>query len=737
MASLAPSPAAPGEDLNLTEFAAELAQNTAQTLIIATLAALLAVALLAVPVATDSFSMAAWLILLVLALPSYAALRLVPAHLLAAVAVWQVGLAAAITLALLIFGQREIALLLALLPLMAVVTLRWPAGLVAEALVVLLSWQLYALPKPGLLPPQYTAAVAALGAFVGLIGWAASRSLHTVTRWSFESYRKAWQHMNEARERRAQLARVVKDLDLAYYRLERTNAALIAAWQAAAKAERFRSEFATNLSHELRTPLSLIIGFCEMIVTAPEKYGGVAIPAPYRSDLNAVYHNARQLVALVNDVLDMARLDAGKLALAREDADLASIITEAVSMVREYVEAKGLRLDVEIDPRLPRLWVDRLRIRQVLLNLLVNAARFTERGSIQVEAHRAGKGVTIRVRDTGRGIPHDELPRIFEEFRETGASPAAGWASSGLGLPISKRFVELHGGSMGVESAYQRGTTFWFTLPYAGDQPPEPETPCLLAAQPIEGRGVFQQTIVCVHDDMAVRSLLQRHLSGYRVIGATSIDEGVRLAAQVRAIALITDSDGKVSDVESDVPLIRCPLPNARQTARLVGAHDYLVKPFSSQELWASIDSLGAPVQRVLVADDDPDMVRLVRRMLAPRIAPRDCLEAPNGEEALRLMREQEPDVVLLDLVMPKVDGHEVLARRAQDPRLAGIPIIIISARDEDDISGTLAPPIVVSRAGGWRLEEVVRVLEANLSALACKAAPVVRSKGEGEPKGV
>ena len=240
-------------------------------------------------------------------------------------------------------------------------------------------------------------------------------------------------------EHRAQLAQVLQDLDRAYYRLERTNAALVAAWRCR-RGQRLKSELATNLSHELRTPLNLIIGFCEMVgIPRPEKYGSVAIPGVYRSDLNAIYQNAQHLMALVNDVLDLARIDYGRLGLAREEVHVANLVREAVDMVREYVEAKGLQLVIVMAPDdLPSLWIDRLRVRQVLLNLLVNAARFTEQGSVRVGV--AGEEVVLSVEDTGRGIPAAELDHVFEEFTQVGPHQAQGWPSvPGLGLPISKK----------------------------------------------------------------------------------------------------------------------------------------------------------------------------------------------------------------------------------------------------------------------------------------------------------
>ena len=340
---------------------------------------------------------------------------------------------------------------------MAIITTGLLAGLVVEAGIVILSvWLHYGQPA-GVLPSGFAISAIAMGALAGLLGWASSHALFTVTHWSIYSLHQARENMEAAREHRAQLARVVKDLDQAYSRLGRTNASLVAAWRAAEEAERFKAEFVTNVSHELRTPLNLIVGFSEMMLTAPESYDGVQIPGPYRSDLNVIHHNAQHLLALVDDVLDLARIEAGRLGLVKEETDLATLVAEATGMVHDYIAAKGLALHIRVAPDLPRIWLDRLRIRQVLLNLLVNAARFTERGSITLEVRREGQEVITWVTDTGRGIPEHDLPKIFQEFRSHRSTRVDVAQRYRLWLPISKRFIELHHGRMGVESTYLQG----------------------------------------------------------------------------------------------------------------------------------------------------------------------------------------------------------------------------------------------------------------------------------------
>lgn len=719
----------PESDAEFAGPVTQLLQTTLRNLVLTIGGVYLAWHLVATVTWPDRAGWKTWLVTPIVLLSCGLALRLLPKRMLVAQVVWQLGLAGAITLALYVFQRPEIAFFYALLPLMAVIAAGPWAGLLAEGAVVGLAWGVSGWPFPPL-PAGYPAGIAVCGAFTGLLGWAAAHTFLTAMQWYLSSSQQARENMEEARRHRAQLARLVKDLDRAYYRLERTNAALVAAWKAADEAERFKTEFVTNVSHELRTPLNLIIGFSEMMMTSPESYEGVQLPGPYRSDLNAIHHSAQHLLALVDDVLDLARIEAGKIALSREEVDLSTLVNEATEMVRDYIAAKGLELKVEIAPDLPRLWVDPLRIRQVLLNLLVNATRFTERGYIRLEASRQGDEVVVRVTDTGRGIPPEDLPKIFEEFRTT-EQPISAWHSgTGLGLPISKKFVELHKGRMGVESTYMQGSTFWFTLPC---KPVLEERPGAMPSprpRPFVRPSVPERVLVLVHDDPQLAPLLQRYLDGYRVVAAADMKEGVALAEELKAVALVTDAAQSVP-LPDGIPVLNCPLPSGRRTAAALGATDLLVKPVCRKELLAAIERVGRPVRRVLIADDDPEVVRLFRRMLSTYVPIQACLEAYNGEEALRLLRSEKPDLVLLDLVMPEVDGRRVLEQMAADPELADIPAIIVSVKGRDQASVCLTGPVQISRAGGFQLGEIVRMLEAILSVL----LPGWSLRGSTEPE--
>ncbi|MEW5961477.1 MAG: histidine kinase dimerization/phospho-acceptor domain-containing protein, partial [Chloroflexota bacterium] len=359
-------------------------------------------------------------------------LRLLATQPLLAQVVWQVGLAAAIAMGVSISQQAAVAFFYALLPLMAVVTGGWVAGVVAEGLViVIVGWLAGYTPAPSL-PLSYALGIGVGGAFTGLLGWSTTRSLITAVQWSFYGVEQARQNMEEARQHRARLAKVLKELDAAYHRLEQANSALLVARDAAIAAERFKAEFVANVSHELRTPLNLIIGFSEVMATAPESYGGDPLPSAYRGDVMAIYRSAQHLSDLIDDVLDLSQIEAGRMPLTKQAVELRGVIDEAADIMRKLAEARELQFELDLPDPLPVLRIDRTRIRQVLLNLLSNAMRYTERGWIRVRATIEEQRVVVAVQDSGLGIASERLAHAFEAFSRLKDNHT--YDGSGLGL---------------------------------------------------------------------------------------------------------------------------------------------------------------------------------------------------------------------------------------------------------------------------------------------------------------
>ena len=387
-----------------------------------------------------------------------AAYLLVARHFLIAQLVWLACLLVTITVTMITFGLAELAIFFALLPLMAILTIGWPAAVVTElAVALVLAWLIKA-GTIGALTGSMSLTVLVSGVLLGIVGWITVRTLFTALQWALSSWEVAQSTARSAREHRAGLLELNIQLDRANHQLDKANAALTAAWRVADEAERFKTEFITNISHEMRTPLNLIIGFSQMMVTSPESYGGKPLPSGYRSDLHTVYRSAQHLLALVDDVIDLTRIDAGKIPLVRYEIELGTLVQETAEIVRKYIAAKGLELRLEVAPGLPTVWADRQRIRQVLLNLLTNGARHTRQGGITVTIVRQNGELCVQVRDTGPGIAPENQKWIFTQFHTT-EQPSPEWHSgSGLGLPISKQLVALHGGRMGLESALGEGS---------------------------------------------------------------------------------------------------------------------------------------------------------------------------------------------------------------------------------------------------------------------------------------
>ncbi|MCS7055560.1 MAG: ATP-binding protein [Thermoflexales bacterium] len=670
----------------------------------------------------EQFGGALWFVALCVLPAGGLALWLSARLMLVSSIVWLIGLTAGITVALYLFQEGDAAFLYAFVPLLAVVMIGAPAALPAGLLTAgLVIGMPYWPGMPALSAGQQWIAILS-GGIGALVGWASSSALTTTTEWSLRHFMEARDALRETQRHRAQLADMVKNLDQAYYRLERANTALVAARKQAEDAERAKTEFITNISHELRTPLNLIVGFSEVMLTAPESYDGVALPSVYRSDLSAIYQAAQHLLALVDDILDMSRIEVGKLSLVREQTDLAALIKEAAETMRDYINLKGLCLRLEVAPNLPPVHVDRLRIRQVVLNLLVNAVRFTERGQITICCDLVGeddrtpsRAVRVAVSDTGRGIPERDLTNIFEAFHTT-ESPLSTWhGGSGLGLPISRQFVELHGGMMGVTSELGKGSTFWFTLPCAQTSSATVQAERHRPHVPLEHPERF---IVVVNADARVSEVVQRHLSGCRVLHAPDSEAGARLAAEVKAIALLLDHDAPLPRTPAETFIVQCPLPDRREIALRLGVRDYLTKPILRHELSRALEQLPARPRTVLVVDDDPKMVRLLQRMLCAHAGVQTIIAAHTGAEALAHLASCAVDLVLLDLVMPEMDGMQVLQAMAERG-WADIPVIVISGHAEDHARLPLLGPLVIRHSAGFRLGEMIQAVEAALRSLA------------------
>ena len=547
--------------------------------------------------------------------------------------------------------------------------------------------------------------------------------LQTSVEWALSAWEQVHDALLEARQRRAEIYRVARALDEATYRIERMNNELIVARREAEVAKANKVRFAATVSHEIRGPLNLILGFSRLMTLSPERYG-IPLPSSYRADIDTIYLNSQHLASLVDDVLDLSQIDMATLPLVRDLVDLEKdVLSDCVESVRSLVERKGLYLRVLLGQDLPRILADKARLRQVVINLLTNAVRFTERGGIAVRAERNQHELTISIQDTGRGMPANELPRLFEEFHRLEMERTAGTTKgTGLGLPISKHLVELHGGRMWAESTEGVGTTFSFALPLPDAKP---------NTHQIVGAGESRQTTppyqICLiaHSDPATVRLLARHIEGYRVVGVPHEHLIKSLARELHPRAIITTPSldqsvrSQLLELPFDVPVICCPMPDMSQSTFDDGTLSYLIKPITTDMVESTIRRLERDGETtVMIVDDDPDAVRLLEIMLNSLSRPYRILKAYDGLQALEIMKDAVPDVVLLDLVMPGMDGRETIARMRIDERLRGIPVIIISAMDPSDRVMTLGMPIVVWSKRTLEISKGVKCLRALLDVL-------------------
>lgn len=545
------------------------------------------------------------------------------------------------------------------------------------------------------------------------------RCLHTALDWSWNSFLHAQAKTEELQERQGELNRTLKSLNEAYDRLEGMNDELAYARRAAEGARRLKAEFAANVSHELRTPLNLVIGFTETMVMSPESYGGEPLPAPYRGDLDAVYRNAKHLSNLIDDILDLSQVEAGRMGLSKERVELEPIVEEAFQVVGGLFESKNLELRAEIQDGLPLAFVDRTRIRQVLINLLNNAARFTDQGSVVVQARLEDNALLVGVADTGVGIPAEELPRVFEEFHQIDGPVARRAGGSGLGLAICKHFVEMHGGSIWADSEPGRGSTFYFSLPLIDNVVTAFHSGEWMSWERVQRDGSPRQTMLALCDDPALVKTLQRYLEDYDVRPAASLEDARGLAAEGTVHGLVVvggteeESYARLQEIDGalgNVPVAICSVAGRRELQREIGAAAYLVKPVARADLARTIEELGDDVRSVLVVDDDPDIVQMLGRMLRSILPNPRIRNAYGGGEAMAILAEWQPDVILLDLLMPDVDGYRVAEWVQSDERLRGIPIVVITAkglREEVLRAGFVG----FSRPGGLSIGELTRHL--------------------------
>ena len=452
------------------------------------------------------------------------------------------------------------------------------------------------------------------------------------------------------------------------------------------QASRHKSQFLASMSHELRTPLNAIIGLTEMMVSNAPRFGTEKATEPLRR----VHRAGTHLLGLINQVLDLSKIEAGKLELNPTLVDLATLVDEIVGTARQLAEQNKNRLVVEAHDNLGSLMVDPMRLQQILLNLLSNACKFTKAGEVALRIRKIvdeRSRIEFAVADTGIGMTAEQQAKLFEEFSQAESSTAQRYGGTGLGLAITRKLARMMGGDVTVNSEPGKGSVFTVRLP--SDEATGPTQ---------ESRAQGSDCVLVVDDDATARELIAEHIKaeGLPVVTAASGLEGLKLAKHLRPIAItldvmMPDLDGWSvlaalrQDTElADIPVIMVTILDEQRRAASLGAAGYLTKPIDRDRLRRILGRFRTPARatRVLLVEDDADQRERLRAWLEGQHWL--VQEAANGREALACLQADRPDVILLDLMMPEMDGFAVVAALQKEPRWRDVPVIVITARDLD-----------------------------------------------------
>jgi signal transduction histidine kinase/CheY-like chemotaxis protein len=457
------------------------------------------------------------------------------------------------------------------------------------------------------------------------------------------------------------------------------------------EATRHKSEFLANMSHELRTPLNAVLGFSEVLL---ERMFG-DLNSKQEEYLQDILESGRHLLSLINDILDLSKIEAGHMEPELSTFDLPLALQQGLMLVEERANRHGIQVTLAVDEGLGDFTGDERKIKQILLNLLSNAIKFTpEGGKISVRAGKNENLVEISVSDTGIGIAPEDQQRIFEEFRQAGGDSARKGEGTGLGLTLAKKFVELHGGKIWVESVLGHGSTFTFTLPVRESL--RAETP----AAGISTTAAQRQLVLVIEDDPLSAKLLSTHLTeeGFRVEFAYDGEAAFSKALSLRPAVITLDImlpkvDGwdllsrlKKNPETRDIPIIVVSILDERGKGFALGAADYLVKPVQREELIAAIKRFSIPTKlnseavKVLAIDDDPMALELIAGILGPEGY--QVIKASNGQEGIELAKTELPELIILDLLMPEIDGFAVLDKISGDELIKETPILILTNKD-------------------------------------------------------
>jgi len=596
--------------------------------------------------------------------------------------------------------------------------------------------------KPGVTYEALITAAATAGRYAvapeDVARWVAERlQYHRLPTGAYEQQRadRKWFNISEHRTADGGIVGVYTDITELKQRellLGELVERLAEARDEATQATLAKSRFLATMSHELRTPLNAVIGITEMLMEDAEDGGQSNLLEP----LGRIGRAGRHLLDLINDVLDLSKIEAGKLEFHYEDIDLRTVVEDMIGAAQPLAQRNANRLFVDCPRDIGTMRSDVMRLRQIMLNLVSNACKFTERGSVTLSVARTtvdGEDwLELSVTDTGIGMSKEQIGKLFQEFSQADSSTTRKYGGTGLGLAITDRLCRMMGGSIAVESEPGRGTRFSVRLPMHGVEP-EPDVALVIdphaeAAPPPRSR---TNRVLVIDDDATVRDLMRRTLSreGFDVVTASDGPEGLALARELKPSVITLDvrmreMDGwrvlqeiRGDSVLADTPVIMMTIDDEKARGFALGASAYLTKPVDRARLVAALAPYKAwrPVQNALVVDDDDVTRERLRRLLVGEGW--TVGTASNGREALAQLEAEAPQLVLLDLLMPEMDGFEFLAALRRNPDHAEIPVIIVSAAEltpeqKSRLHGSVEHILQKSAAGpGELMAEIRRVV--------------------------